>query len=157
MKVRSEAAQTGMAARRIWRFGQRDGRIPPVLDGTSRNPTERNAADMPGSAAAAEACGHLFDIFVTILRIVGSYMASVGIKELKEKLSAYLNRVRHGEEIIVKDRGKEIANVIPISPERNAVRHLVDTGQAAWAGDKPRGLKGIKGKPLSTTILEDRR
>jgi hypothetical protein len=26
-----------------------------VLNGTSRNPTERNAADMPGSAAAVEA------------------------------------------------------------------------------------------------------
>jgi hypothetical protein len=55
MRVRSEAAQTGMAARRIWRFGQRDARIPPVLDSRSRNPTERNAADKPGSAAAVEA------------------------------------------------------------------------------------------------------
>jgi hypothetical protein len=27
MKVRSEATQTGMDTRRIWRFGQRDGRI----------------------------------------------------------------------------------------------------------------------------------
>jgi len=26
-----------------------------VLDGTARSPTERNAADMPGSAAAVEA------------------------------------------------------------------------------------------------------
>jgi prevent-host-death family protein len=85
--------------------------------------------------------------------------SSVGIKELKGKLSGYLDRVRHGEEIIVTDRGKEIAKVIPISRERNVIRHLVDTGRATWAGDKPRGLKGIKskGKELSTTILEERR
>jgi hypothetical protein len=55
MKVRREAVQVGVDARRIWRFGQRDGRIPPVLDSTSRNPTERNAVDMPGCAAAVEA------------------------------------------------------------------------------------------------------
>jgi len=33
-------------------------------------------------------------------------MISVGIKELKEKLSGYVDKVRHGEEIVVTDRGK---------------------------------------------------
>jgi prevent-host-death family protein len=85
--------------------------------------------------------------------------SSVGIKELKGKLSGYLDRVRHGEEFIVTDRGKEIAKVIPVSRERNAIRKLVDAGRANWSGDKPSGLKGIKvkGKALSATILEDRR
>jgi hypothetical protein len=49
MKVRSEAAQTGVDARRATE-GPAD-----VLDSTSRSLTERNAADMPGSDAAAEA------------------------------------------------------------------------------------------------------
>ncbi len=86
-------------------------------------------------------------------------MVSVGIKELKGKLSAYVDRVRQGEEIVVTDRGKEIAMVVPISRERNAVRHLVQARRAAWAGGKPGGMKGIKakGKALSRTILEDRR
>jgi prevent-host-death family protein len=86
-------------------------------------------------------------------------MVSVGIKVLKEKLSGYLDMVRNGEEIVVTDRGKEIAMLTPVSRERNAVRHLVGTGRAAWAGGKPRGMKGIKakGKALSKTILEDRR
>ena len=55
MIVRSEAAQTGMNTRRIWRIlaGATDG--PAVLDSTSRSPKERNAVDMPGSAAAVEA------------------------------------------------------------------------------------------------------
>jgi hypothetical protein len=55
MKVRSEAAQMGMDARRIWRFpaSATEG-AAGVLDSTSRSPTERNA-DMPGSAAAVEA------------------------------------------------------------------------------------------------------
>lgn len=86
-------------------------------------------------------------------------MISVGIKELKEKLSGYVDKVRHGEEIVVTDRGKEIALVIPISRERNAVKQLAASGKAVWAGGKPAGVKGIKmkGKALSTTVLEDRR
>jgi hypothetical protein len=49
MKVRSAAAQTGMDARRAT-----EGPAG-ILDSMSRSPTERNAANMPGSAAAAGA------------------------------------------------------------------------------------------------------
>ena len=57
MKVRSEAAQTGVATRRATEgFRRRTCSLAAgVLDSTSRNPTERNAVDMPGSAAAVEA------------------------------------------------------------------------------------------------------
>jgi hypothetical protein len=56
MMVRSEAAQTGMDTRRIWRFpaGATEGSAG-ILDSMSRSPTERNEVDMPGSAAAVEA------------------------------------------------------------------------------------------------------
>jgi len=86
-------------------------------------------------------------------------MISVGIKELKEKLCAYVDKVRHGEEIVVTDRGKEIALVIPISSERSAVKHLVGSGRAAWTGGKPVGVKGVraKGRSIAKTVLEDRR
>lgn len=86
-------------------------------------------------------------------------MVSVGIRELKEKLSGYLNRVRRGEEIVVTDRGNEIAMVVPISRERMTVVRLVESGSAEWAGGKPGGIKGIrpKGKAISKTILEERR
>jgi prevent-host-death family protein len=86
-------------------------------------------------------------------------MISVGIKELKEKLSSYMDKARHGEEIVVTDRGKEIALVLPISRERSAVKQLVGAGRASWSGGKPVGVKGIKAKggPVAKTILEDRR
>jgi hypothetical protein len=48
MKVRSEAAQTGVDTRRAT-----EG-LAGVLDSTSRSPKKRNAVDMPGSAAAVE-------------------------------------------------------------------------------------------------------
>ncbi len=86
-------------------------------------------------------------------------MISVGIKELKEKLSSYVDKVRHGEEVVVTDRGKEIALLTPISRERGAVKELVESGKVKWAGGKPAGLRGVKtkGKPLSKTIMEARR
>ena len=38
-------------------------------------------------------------------------MASVGIRELKNRLSEYLRRVRAGEEILVTDRGEPVAEL----------------------------------------------
>ncbi len=86
-------------------------------------------------------------------------MIKVGIKELKERLSGYLSRVRHGEEIVVTDRGREIVLITPISRERRAVNNLMAMGRVKWAGGKPAGLSGlkVKGKPVSKTILEERR
>jgi len=86
-------------------------------------------------------------------------MISVGIKELKAKLSNYVDKVRHGEEVVITEHGKEVALVLPISKERKAVKSLMDSGKAKWAGGKPEGMKGvrIKGKLLSKTVLEERR
>jgi len=86
-------------------------------------------------------------------------MISVGIKELKAKLSSYVDRVRKGEEVVITEHGKEVALVIPISRERKALKSLIDSGKAKWSGGKPEGLDNvkIKGKSLSKTVLEERR
>lgn len=86
-------------------------------------------------------------------------MISVGVKELKAKLSSYMRLVRKGEEVIVTDHGREVALVIPISKERQVIKSLMDSGKAKWSGGKPAGLKGVKakGKAMSTTVLEERR
>lgn len=51
-------------------------------------------------------------------------MISVGVKELKAKLSSYMRLVRKGEEVIVTDHGREVALVIPISKERQVIKSL---------------------------------
>lgn len=43
-------------------------------------------------------------------------MEQVGVAELKARLSEYLARVRAGEEIIVADRGRPIARLVPATP-----------------------------------------
>jgi prevent-host-death family protein len=42
-------------------------------------------------------------------------MKSVNIAELKNRLSAYLNEVRAGEEILVRDRNLAIAKIVPLT------------------------------------------
>ncbi|TAN20829.1 MAG: type II toxin-antitoxin system prevent-host-death family antitoxin [Acidobacteria bacterium] len=40
-------------------------------------------------------------------------MTSVGVRELKAKLSAYLRKVEAGEALEVTDRGRAIAEIVP--------------------------------------------
>ena len=42
----------------------------------------------------------------------------VGVRELRDNLSRYLDRVRGGEEVVVTERGHAIARVLPIGSER---------------------------------------
>jgi prevent-host-death family protein len=86
-------------------------------------------------------------------------MVIAGVKELKAKLSAYLDKVQKGEQVIITEHGREVAMITPISKERMAIRSLIEAGKAHWGGGKPKGLAGIKikGKPLSETVLEERR
>jgi len=86
-------------------------------------------------------------------------MQNVGIKALKADLSKYVAKVREGERIVVTDRGREVAELIPLSQERKVVKSMVETGKLKWAGGKPTGLKGVaaKGKTVAETIIENRR
>ncbi len=85
-------------------------------------------------------------------------MNTVGIRELKAKLSSYIEKAVKGEQIVVTDHGVEVAVICPVSAERRAISALIDKGHARWSGGKPRGLMGIKlrGKSISETILEER-
>ena len=42
-------------------------------------------------------------------------MHSVNIADLKNQLSTYLNKVRAGEEIVIKDRNLPIAKIVPLA------------------------------------------
>ena len=84
---------------------------------------------------------------------------SVGIKDLKTRLSEYVGRTREGERFLVTDRGEPVAELIPLSPERQALAKLAEQGTVEWQGGKPKGLRGVvvRGESVSETILRDRR
>ena len=58
-------------------------------------------------------------------------MHQVNIAELKNRLSYYLDKVRDGEELIVRDRQKPIARIVPIAngeDEDSEVLELIAAG-----------------------------
>ena len=82
----------------------------------------------------------------------------VGVRELRDNLSRYLDRVQDGEEVVVTDRGRAIARVLPISGERMLDR-LVREGRVAPAKNctrrRPTPVK--TSGPVSDLIAEERR
>lgn len=53
-------------------------------------------------------------------------MTEVGVRELRDHLSQWLDRARQGEEVTVTDRGHAIARLGPT--ERTRVDELIDAG-----------------------------
>jgi prevent-host-death family protein len=86
-------------------------------------------------------------------------VTTVGLKMLKENLAAYVTRAREGERVIITDRGEEVAELVPVSPERRAMLRLVAEGQVKWNGQRPRfprrGVPNL-GRPASDVIIEER-
>ena len=96
-------------------------------------------------------------------------MKSVPIAILKAKLSEYLDAVKSGEEIIVTERGKPIARLLPIvAPESVEVRmtRLVAAGlvrpplrplpKSFWTMPRPKDPKGLVLKALLEERAEGR-
>lgn len=49
-------------------------------------------------------------------------MTEVGVRDLRNHLSRYLEAVRAGDEIVVTDRGAAIARLVPLDGERTLDR-----------------------------------
>lgn len=84
----------------------------------------------------------------------------VGIRQLRDRLTAYLRRVRAGETLLIVDRGAPVARLGPAAPERSALADLAAEGLVEWGGGKPRGAgrpPKVQGAPISELIREGRR
>lgn len=94
------------------------------------------------------------------------HMSTVGIRELKNRLTHYVRRARQGDEVIVTDRGTPVAILRsvehaepPQSPMARLAR-LAARGSIVLPTGKPRRrFRPVKiaGPPLSQAIVEDRR
>ena len=50
---------------------------------------------------------------------------SVNIAELKNRLSVYLNEVKAGKEILVRDRNEPVARIVPLARSRDEDEELL--------------------------------
>ena len=88
------------------------------------------------------------------------HMEKVGVRDLKASLSRYLGLVKSGETIVVTERGRPIARIVPAAiPEH--IAGLMAQGRVTWSGKPfapPRRVFTLKpGPPVSDYITEDRR
>ncbi|MCC5951278.1 MAG: type II toxin-antitoxin system prevent-host-death family antitoxin [Acidimicrobiia bacterium] len=59
---------------------------------------------------------------------VATPRVEVGVRDLKNNLSRYLERVRAGEEVIVTDRGKPVARLSALDHSTDRLAELVAAG-----------------------------
>jgi prevent-host-death family protein len=87
----------------------------------------------------------------------------VGIRELKSHLSAYIDRARHGETIVITDHGKAVAQLVPTTePEiPPTLKRLAEEGRLIlkpFVKDLPPPIKMEPGgKSLAEYVAEQRR
>ncbi len=97
-------------------------------------------------------------------------MKTAAVSELKALLSKYLSKVKAGEEVVVTDRGKPIARIVPINRiemeitphlltlERAGLAHIGKTSLPAsfWSLPRPKDKKGVVLKALLNEREEGR-
>ena len=88
-------------------------------------------------------------------------MVSVGVRDLRNRLSKLLARVRGGERLIVTDRGRPVAVVspAPANGRDQRVEAMLRDGAMRWQGGKPRGLSSpprIRGRQVSELVIQGR-
>jgi antitoxin (DNA-binding transcriptional repressor) of toxin-antitoxin stability system len=92
-------------------------------------------------------------------------MITAGIKDTKNNLSRYLNRVKAGEDVVITEHGKVVARIVKEGAGKQSIRAalepLVSRGLIALpTRDLIRhGLNplAVPGKPVSEMVIEDRR
>jgi len=74
-------------------------------------------------------------------------MKSAGVREVRQTLSDLLQEVRRGREVVITDRGRPVARLVP--PQRESPRPFASHRRF-------RATIRLKGRPLSATVIEER-
>lgn len=84
--------------------------------------------------------------------------ATVGVRELRQNLSIYLDRVKKGEALTVTEHGAAVAILRPLAPASNMLARLVAEGRATAPARSirhlPRPLAVRLDKPLAEILDE---
>ena len=92
-------------------------------------------------------------------------MKTAGIKELKNRLSAYLALVKTGEDVLITERGKVIARIVSEVSQKTSLRQALQPLVMEGLVDLPvdridRAVSDpveLSGKEVADMVIEDRR
>lgn len=84
-----------------------------------------------------------------------------GIRQVKNRFSEYLRRVKQGETLVITERNVPVAKLVPVWEKIHPLFALAGEGAASWRGGKPCGLAAPPAVDGSSSIAalveEDRR
>lgn len=85
--------------------------------------------------------------------------ALVGVRELRDHLSRYLDEVKRGRHLVVTDHGRRVARLIPPDDAPDRLSELIAEGRAQAPRRSSRRLPPLvrDGGPVSDLIAEQRR
>jgi len=87
-------------------------------------------------------------------------MREIGVRDLKAQLSSVLRDVERGETVRVTSRGRPVAEIVPVMPERSdAMKKLIAEGKVTPAtGSIPKNPPPPRktGRSASAVVLAER-
>jgi len=86
---------------------------------------------------------------------------SVGVRELKTRLSEYLRQVKAGRTIVITEHGQPVGRIVPAAQSRDEkIQAMIQAGLIAWSGKKLKPTKPVartRGKKtVSDLVIENR-
>ena len=88
-------------------------------------------------------------------------MTRVGVRELRQNLSRYLQLVKEGESFVVTERGREVARLLPSGPADSPLARLATERGASMPRSDLLALGAPRGQhaagPPSEQVLEESR
>lgn len=102
-------------------------------------------------AIFATLCGYNCGMDLTL----GSQRIEVGIRELKNQLSRYVEYVRSGKEVIVTDHGRPVARLMPLTAGDDLLQQLIESGAVRPASrpKDPTPKSRLKAKGLMSELV----
>jgi prevent-host-death family protein len=91
---------------------------------------------------------------------VATSRIEVGVRELKNHLSQYLDRVQEGQEVVVTDRGRPIARLSALDRPADRLADLIASGavRPPRSTERRRPARRIQADgPVSDLVVEQRR
>ena len=87
---------------------------------------------------------------------------TVGVRELKARLSEYLREVKAGRTILITERGQPVGRLVPAGETLQArLQAMVDAGLAEWNGQRLPPTKPVgkvkDGFSVADLLIGDRR
>jgi prevent-host-death family protein len=86
---------------------------------------------------------------------------TVGIRELKARLSSYIRQAKAGGSVVITDRGEPVARLVPVGQSlEDRMEDLVEAGLIAWSGQKLSRIAPVARthgqQTVADLLLEDR-